>query len=605
MQILKTLLLLAGGLLLSSQAGALTNRLKENPSPYLALHGHDPVAWQEWNADTVAMARKQNKLLFVSIGYFSCHWCHVMQRESYRNPEIAALLNNDFIPVKVDRELMSALDSEMQAFSQRTRNRSGWPLNVFVTPEGYPLFATLYAPSEEFRQIIVRLRDRWARDNVALKALAKQAPRPQPKMKQAAEAKFAPVTVEHYRSRLIAEALSQADIFRGGFGAASKFPMSPQLNALLDAYAQEPDPRLGEFLKMTLNQMASQGLHDHVGGGFFRYTTDPDWQVPHFEKMLYDNAQLALLYLRAAEVLEMPGYRENAHSALDFMLAELQEDNVRGLMTSTSAIDDRNREGGVYLWDKNELQALLTADEYELVGRIWGMAAPSEFEFGYLPVHKVAPAAEERAVLASVNARLRLARNLRGLPKDEKRLTSLNGLALMALSEAAHLEPRYAPAAKEIKQFLVDEMWHGETMYKARSKGQYLGTGELEDYAYAAAGMLSYARLTGADEDFAVSRKIAQQGWRRFHGNAGWKLQQSTLLANQSGEFVVADSAVPSPASTLIRASWQMADRELRAKALTALNAGFAELDQSVFWYATQVAAMMSLQPQLHLKTKP
>ena len=593
---LRTLWLLVFALLLSTSASALTNQLKGNPSPYLALHGHDPVAWQAWNPETIAMARKQNKLLFVSIGYFSCHWCHVMQRESYRNPQIAAVLNDSFIPVKVDRELMSALDSEMQTFSQRTRNRSGWPLNVFVTAEGYPLFATLYSPPKEFLQIVTGLRERWTQDNAALKALARQAALPASKSKPAGEAKFAPALIAHYRTQLIAEALAQADIFRGGFGAANKFPMTPQLSALLDAYEQDPQPRLGEFLRLTLDQMLNLGLYDHVGGGFFRYTTDPDWQVPHFEKMLYDNAQLALLYLRAAKVLKTPAYRENAYAVLDFMLADLHQDKMRGLMTSTSAIDNKNREGAAYLWDKQALQTLLSANEYALVRRIWGMDAPAAFEFGYLPMYKVEPSQAEQIILSSVNAKLRSARSARGVPKDEKRLTSLNGLALMAFSEAARLQPRYVTAASEIKVFLVQEMWHGNALYKASSKGQYLGAGELEDYAYAAAGLLSYASLTGAEEDFAVARQIAQQGWLRFYENAGWKLQQNSLLARQADEIMIADGAVPSPSGVLIKASWQMADNALRTQALGALNAGYAELDQGVFWNASQVAAMMSLQ---------
>ena len=408
--------------------------------------------------------------------------------------------------------------------------------------------------------------------------------------------------VEHYRSKLIDVALQRADIFRGGFGATNKFPMSPQLSALLEAYVQEPQPALADFLKLTLNQMINQGLRDHVGGGFFRYTTDPDWHTPHFEKMLYDNAQLARLYLRAADVLEMPDYREQAYAILDFILTDLREEKVRGLMTSTSAIDEKSVEGGVYLWDKHELQTHLSSNEYALVEKIWGLNTPQEFEAGYLPIQKVMPTMEERAALVLIIGKLKAIRSSRSLPKDQKRLASLNGLALIALSEAAQHETRYLAAATEIKHFLVNEMWHGNALYKARSKEKYLGTGELEDYAYAAAGMLSYARLTGAKVDMDAARQMTQQGWHRFHINAAWKLQQSTLLGNQSVEAVVADSSSPSPASVLIAVSWQMPDKALRTQALAALNAGHAELEHDIFWYATQVAAMMALQPMTQKK---
>ena len=240
-----TLFLLLIGMFMAPLAWGLTNQLKDNPSPYLALHSQDPVAWQEWNAQAFELARAQNKLLFVSIGYFSCHWCHVMQRESYRDARIAAVLNEDFIPVKVDRELMTALDSEMQAFSARTQNRSGWPINVFITPEGYPLFSTMYSPPDQFLQIVQRLDVRWKKESSALSAMARNATAPQPKQTEPGEgeAKFAPALGAHYRAKLVSEALEQADLFRGGFGGANKFPMSPQLAALLEAYEQDPQPK--------------------------------------------------------------------------------------------------------------------------------------------------------------------------------------------------------------------------------------------------------------------------------------------------------------------------------------------------------------------------
>ncbi|MBT9613247.1 MAG: thioredoxin domain-containing protein, partial [Burkholderiales bacterium] len=281
-------------LLIAFPVQALDNQLKQHPSPYLALHGTDPTAWQEWNAQTIERARRENKLLFVSIGYFSCHWCHVMQRESYKNPEIAKLLNERFIPVKVDREINGALDAELQTFAEATRKQAGWPLNVFITPEGYPLFALLYAPPQEFLQTISRLDTRWQQESDKLKQVAQSAAQEMP-APQEAQAQFAPQIGQLYRQRLVEEALVQADPFRGGFGTANKFPHAPQLAALLEAQRQTPHTKLAEFLRITFDQMAGLGLYDHVGGGFFRYTTDPDWHIPHFEKMLYDNAQLASL----------------------------------------------------------------------------------------------------------------------------------------------------------------------------------------------------------------------------------------------------------------------------------------------------------------------
>lgn len=573
---------------------ALINRLHNHPSPYLALHGEDPVAWQEWNAAALALARRHNRLLFVSIGYFSCHWCHVMQRESYRDPEIARVMNANFIPVKVDREINGALDAEMQTFAERTAGRAGWPLNVFVTPQGYPLFATLYSPPREFLRIVTQLNERWLKDGDKLKQLARGAAVAKAVSKPAA-ARFSPLVGERYRAQLVREALAQADPFRGGFGSVAKFPMAPQLDALLEVQRQEPQTKLAEFLRLTLDHMASLGLYDHVGGGFFRYATDPDWHIPHFEKMLYDNAQLARLYLRAAETFKQARYRETACATLDFMLAEMRDPASGAFMASTSAIDEHNREGGVYLWGKEQLRRLLRPGEYALAVRIWGMDAHADFDLGYLPMHKVAPSDEERAMLAEIHARLRQVRGQRFLPKDGKLLAALNGLALQAFSEAARVEKRYAAAALGIRDFLANKLVLGQELRKGISAGKDLGPGELEDYAYAAAGLLSYAEVSGEPQDRELAAKLARQGWARFHRESGWKLQQTSLLATRASEAIVSDGALPSPSSVLIRTSWRLGGKELRTKTLSALNTGYAELDRGVFWFASQVAVMNAL----------
>ena len=234
-------------------AAPLENQMRKHASPYLALHGDDPVLWQEWNAASVERARREGKLLYLSIGYFSCHWCHVMQRESYRNAEIARTLNTHFIPVKVDRELEPALDARLIEFSEKTRGRSGWPLNVFVTPDGHPLYATLYHPPQEFMTIIVRVEQLWRNDRARLMQLARveavksQGPgKPQVSGEQA----------RGLAGQVVAEALKQADSVQGGFGDQSKFPQFPQLSFLLAHYEHTKDKRLGEFLLLTFDAMA-------------------------------------------------------------------------------------------------------------------------------------------------------------------------------------------------------------------------------------------------------------------------------------------------------------------------------------------------------------
>ena len=483
-------------LLLPAQAGAapLVNQLANHPSPYLALHGHDPVAWQEWNAATIARARHENKLLFVSVGYFACHWCHVMQRESYQNPQIAALLNRDFIPVKVDRELNSGLDDALQTFSARLQGVAGWPLNAFVTPEAYPAFTVLYVPPDAFRTLLTRLATRWQSDRAGIRQLARRAA-PPPGTRPADEALTAARSKQAWE-RFMAGVWQEADSLHGGFGQVSKFPMAPQLSALLDRQAQQPDARLDEFLRLTFDQMAARGMRDHIGGGFFRYTVDPDWDTPHFEKMLYDNAHLSMLYLRAATVLEQPRYREIARSTLGFMQDALQ-DTQGGFYSSTSAVDAAGQEGATYLWTSDELKARLPPAVYAAVRRVWRLDAPPGFDAGYLPAEYVPPAADERPLLVEAARILYPVRRLRSLPRDDKLNAGLNGLALSAFSQAIQLDPAYRQDADRLQHFLLTRLTRNGQLMKAMAHGRILPHAELEDYAYVVQGLLDHAEATG------------------------------------------------------------------------------------------------------------
>src|SRR3989344_2511302 len=407
--------------LTANAAPALTNQLKHHPSPYLAMHAADPVAWQDWGPAAVERARREGKPLFISVGYFSCHWCHVMQRESYRNPDIAAFLNRHFVPVKVDRELEAALDARLIEFAERTRGQGGWPLNVFVTPEGYPMYAALYLPPAEFKSVLERLQGLWARDRAGLERLARD------EAKRAAAPAEMPVVAGDSRDgggratpgavaeNFVEQALAQADLIHGGFGDQSKFPSAPQLEALLVRAAAKPELRLKEFLKLTLGHMADLGLYDHVGGGFFRYTVDPSWKAPHFEKMLYDNALLARVYLHAAKALREPRYQQIARATLDFMARDLRAPDG-ALIASLSAIDDKGGEGGYYLWSTDELTALLSEPETKMLRLAFGMQDAAPFEAGYLPLRSI-PVAEvaERLGMDTATAESVLSRALEKL----------------------------------------------------------------------------------------------------------------------------------------------------------------------------------------------
>jgi uncharacterized protein YyaL (SSP411 family) len=583
-------------LLLPGAAGAANpiNRLAGHPSPYLALHGSDPVAWQEWNADTVARARRENKLLFVSVGYFACHWCHVMQRESYKNTQIAAQLNRDFIPVKVDRELNSGLDDALQNFSAQLNGVSGWPLNAFVTPEGYPAFVVLYAPPDDFRNVLTQLSKRWTTDATGVRRLARQAA-PPPAMRPAS----APLTAAR-RARawqqFVAGAWQEADSLHGGFGQVSKFPMAPQLHALLERQAQQPDAKLAEFLRLTFDQMAARGLRDHVGGGFFRYTTDPGWDTPHFEKMLYDNAHLAMLYQRAANVLNQPRYREIARSTLGFMEGELL-DSSGGFYSSTSAVDDAGREGATYLWEPDELKRHLSPQAFAAARRVWQLDVPRSFEDGYLPAEYRVPTAEERRLLADAARILRPLRLARSLPRDDKLNAGLNGLALSAFSQAIQLDPAYRARADRLQRFLLTRLMRDGRLMKAMARGKTLPDAELEDYAYVAQGLLDHADATGNAESRERAWQLARSAWTLFWSDKGWKHEAQPLLATLQPEPTLADGALYSPADVLILASLRLRDPVLQRQARTAASWHVPAMERDAYVYPTRLRVLTQPQP--------
>ena len=577
----------------TSWAEASTNRLENHPSPYLALHGKDPVAWQEWSAETVARAKRENKLLFVSVGYFACHWCHVMQRESYKNKQIAAILNRDYIPVKVDRELNSGLDDALQNFAARLIGASGWPLNAFVTPEGHPAYVVLYAPPDDFRKLLTQLSARWATDKASIRRLATQAMPPPAERPTSAPLSTARTAATW--QKFVSGIWQEADTLHGGFGQVNKFPMAPQLHALLERQAQQPEVKLGEYLRLTFDQMATRGMRDHIGGGFFRYTVDPGWETPHFEKMLYDNAHLANLYLRAATVLKQPRYRDVARSTLDFMQDELL-DSSGGYYSSTSAVDEAGREGATYLWEPEDLKKRLSPDAFAAVKRVWRLDGTRSFDEGFLPAELRPPTADERRLLDEAARVLRPVRRARSLPKDDKLNAGLNGLALSAFSQGISLDKNYRQRADRLQRFLVSKLSKDGRLMKAMARGKVLPDAELEDYAFVVQGLLDYADATGHEQSRSLARQFANTAWQLFWSEQGWKHEARPLLASLQPEPALADGALYSPSDVLVMASLRLRDPALTQKALKAARWRVPGMEQDPYTYPTR-ARLLSAFP--------
>lgn len=578
----------------------LRNRLADHPSPYLAMHGQDPVHWQVWGPEAWQAARRQNKLLFVSSGYFSCHWCHVMQRESYRDPQIAALLNRHFIPVKVDRELQPALDARLIDFVERTRGQAGWPLNVFITPDGHPLVGTVYLPPERFAGLLRDLAKQWQTRGEELAALARDASEAMAPPPRELPESVPPDLGMRYARALRGQALSLADELSGGFGEQSKFPSVPQLQVLLAEVKREADGRLADFLRLTLDRLASQGLRDHLSGGFFRYTVDPQWQIPHFEKMLYDNALLAGLYLQAAEVFEVPRYRQVARETLDFVLQTFAVPGG-GYAASLSAIDDQGIEGGYYLWSMETLQRMLTPAELAVVRPHWGLEGVSELAAGFHlriaePLESVARELNlslQKAGRLRDSARRKLlaARSRRGLPRDDKIISGWNGLLLSALARAARLPEgaKYRLAGRRLRDFLLTHLWREGRLIRAWAGGRAIGEAGIEDYAYVIRGLDDWRRHVEPDMDAAPLRKLLERAWSDFFGPDGWRLSRQRWLKFGQGEPVLADGVMPSPSALILDATLAGKAGPRRQRARRLLGAGEAVVLDSPFWYATHI----------------
>jgi len=585
-----------------SPTQAMQNQLADHASPYLAMHGDDPVAWQDWGEDALKLAREQDKLLFISSGYFSCHWCHVMQRESYKNPQIAALLNEYFVPVKLDRELHPALDAYLIDYLERTQGHAGWPLNIFLTPEGYPLIGATYLPVERFSTLLRRLNKTWIDKRAKTRNLARRALLQVIAKKTHGQA--APIPAAELRQRLILEALALGDAMEGGFGEQNKFPMAPQLLAMLRLRGNTPFEPLDSFLQVTLDQMAQQGLRDHLAGGFFRYTVDPSWQVPHFEKMLYTQAQLARVYLLAGTLYGREDYLGIARETLDFMLREMRGQNG-ALIASFSAVDEQGEEGGPYLWHPQDLDILLGTEDAGLVRRHWAMLGPPPLEGGYLPRRgesavELAASLQQQAAqtwihLQELKSRLLQERKQRGLPADTKELAAWNGLAIGALALAAKVldEPAYGEAAGELAHALRSRLWRDGVLWRARSGDEPVGATSLADYAFLAEGLHLLSQSRPDESLIAWRDELVAAAWERFFSDQGWQASERHLIPGMGATAAEGDGALRSASAVLMALTQVLGQKQFQERLNSAISMSRDSVQAEPFWHASYVPVLM------------
>ncbi len=564
------------------------NQMSGHPSPYLALHAGDPVRWRTWDESVFTEARRDNRLVYVSIGYFSCHWCHVMQRESYQDAAVAKVLNRDFIAVKVDRELDPDLDRRLMDFVEKVRGAAGWPLNVFLTPEGYPVTGFTYLPRDQFIDVLERLSQAWQNDHEEYAGAAKTffETELQDRDNQAFNAPQIPP--RQLTDAFVSQTMLVADELLGGFGQTSKFPNVPPLAALLEIIAREAelDPDVAEFAQLTLDSMATRNLHDHVNDGFFRYTTDPDWQTPHYEKMLYDNAQLASLYLQAHRLWPDAGYADVALRTLEFVETWLKHEQG-GYMSSLSAVDSENRDGAAYLWSREQLSAYLDATELERLQSLWpDRMKAGEFLIGPLVGNEASdPPGLDRRI------RGKLRQRPVEIPVDVKRLAAWNAMMLDALTLASAHGEVYAERARRLYASMRRDFLREDGSLRRLAGDDRVAEAVLEDYAQVARAFLRYGRAFDDDKAVAGSARLVERAHELFVEDGRWRQKTNTLIPLEQAKWILPDLVFFSPMSLWLESALDAdgVDPAVRESAQAMLRRASRDMLDSPYFYGSYI----------------
>jgi len=516
------------------------NRLADATSPYLLQHAGNPVDWYEWGEPALALARSQNKPILLSIGYSACHWCHVMAHESFENESTAALMNELYVNIKVDREERPDLDSIYQSAHQLLAQRpGGWPLTVFLMPEDQtPFFAGTYFPHEArhglpaFSELLRSIANAYKLQRTEIEeqnlALREALSRLNPEKNGAAQA-LDPTPLESARQGLIAS----FDETNGGFGRAPKFPHPTNLVRLLrqwsrDALNGRPDPRTLHVAEHSLTRMALGGINDQLGGGFCRYSTDNEWMIPHFEKMLYDNGPLLDLYSDLWLATGRPLFRRTARFTAEWVIREMQ--SPQGGYFSTLDADSEGEEGRFYVWSAEEVRKILNQDEYRHMAGYYGFDREPNFE-GSWHLHNFVSVAElnqtlgstgeqARALLDSARKKLLSARALRVRPgRDEKILTSWNALMIKGMAKAGRILKRedFVASSERALHFIRRELWIEGRLLATHKDGRSHLPAYLDDYAFLIDAILELlqARWEKMDLEFAIA--LAEVLMDRFH----------------------------------------------------------------------------------------
>jgi hypothetical protein len=597
---------------------AVANRLIDSSSPYLLQHAHNPVDWYPWGEEAFAKAREENKPILVSIGYSTCYWCHVMEREIFENPEIAKLMNESIVSIKIDREQRPDVDDLYMTATQLMTHSGGWPNNVFVTPDLKPFYAGTYFPPAAFSSLIQQIHYLWTQDQVALKAQAERLASAIIQIKQQENnAQSSSLPGIQLVEALTSHFSDYYDNRLGGFYQAPKFPNEDALLFLLEAYRLTDNNTCLEMARGTLEKMAEGGIHDHVGGGFHRYATDAQWHIPHFEKMLYNQALLGRAYTELYALSSKPDDRAVAEGIFDFTLRQMTHKDG-GFYSALDAETDAV-EGAYYAWTDAELHDALDADSYAWLMKHYGLA-----EIPGIPGHKhedgrvlylIQPLSgsemekglsyedalkKQQAVMTA----LLESRDKRKLPHlDNKIITSWNGLMIDAFARAGQRmdKPEYTDAARRAADFILANLRKQDgSLYRTWRDGKAEIAAYFEDYAFMIQGLVSIYRAAKEDNYLQAAKELAAKAkqlfWDQKHGGYYFTDGSEPLLVRMKNAV---DSAIPSGNAVMAQALLDLyeitGDAEWKQQAEALLIAFGQAITENPRAYTHMVHALLRL----------
>ncbi len=572
-----------------------TNRLAGQSSPYLLQHAHNPVDWYPWSDEAFAEAKRQDKPVFLSIGYSSCHWCHVMEHESFSKQDVADILNEHFISIKVDREERPDVDAIYMTAVQLMTGSGGWPLSAFLTPDRKPFFGGTYFPPEDrygrpgFKSLLRNIAEVWTTRRADIRGDAERLTGALRRALQSDPASTAasptPTTLDDAAAALA----RNYDPEWGGFGSAPKFPPAGAIAFLLRRYSETGDAATLEIVTHTLQAMARGGMYDQAGGGFHRYSVDARWLVPHFEKMLYDNALLARVYVEAWQAVGEPFYRRIATETLDYVLRDMT--GPEGGFYSAQDADSEGVEGKFYVWSHNEVLDIL-GDDGGLIADFFGVSKKGNFE-GRNILHVAIPrpefamqhglSSDELASKIETARATLLHERMKRIPPltDDKVITAWNGMMIgaMARAGAAFEEPRYIAAAEKAAAFIAEELLRGDRLHRSWRHGTIGPDGFLDDYAHMANAHIDLYESTFDPAHLERSRQLLGLLEQHFGGGEapGYTFARTNRTDLLTTNRPLTDGAIPSGNAIAMTAMFRLyrltGDELLRDRAEAVLNA--------------------------------